>query len=293
VATCTYCFGELDKAKAQCPHCYLLNRVDGSGANTIGKTVRLSRVKNTVSDQRIATGPWDGVLGGGLVITSVVLIGAEPGSGKSTIALQIGHAIGRALARDVLYIAAEQDVGEVREMGDRLGLSVRGDDSDDSPIVLLPCLGDFEGLAQFDNILDEMKPAAVVLDSLPGLVGADHAVAVLLAKTLKKYASKIRAPFLIIDHVTKGDDFAGLKALQHEVDVLLTMRVLTDGTCNCGHESHEHKHGLMECEECGEGECNGYSGPRVLACEQKNRFGPVPAAITLDMTARGLREQIL
>jgi DNA repair protein RadA/Sms len=278
---CQFCNKKLVKNKSQCPSCYGINRLDGGGS--MGKTIRLSEAVDA-SVNRIQCGFWDKVLGGGIVTTSVILIGAEPGTGKTTMALQMADAIIEFYKheRDVLYIGAEQATGEIKATGVRLNLANMYN------IQVLPCMGDFSGLEQFDAILAELNPAAVFLDSLPGLVGSDHAVAVELAAALKRYASKGR-PILIIDHVTKGDDFAGLKALQHEVDVLLTMRTHTDGDCQCGHPASVHKSGLMACEEC-DGDCLGFSGTRTLACETKNRYGATPVAIELSMNQDGLRE---
>jgi predicted ATP-dependent serine protease len=280
---CSFCSAKLPERRAQCPVCFKINRLDGGG--TSGKTIRLSEAVDA-SISRIQCGFWDKVLGGGIVTTSVILIGAEPGTGKTTLALQMADEIVEFYKheREVLYIGAEQATGEIKATGTRLLLKNM------YWIQVLPCLGDFSGLEQFDSILQEMNPAAVFLDSLPGLVGSDQAVSVELAAALKRYASKGR-PILIIDHVTKGDDFAGKKALQHEVDVLLTMRVHTDSLCACGHDSAMHKNDIMECKACEPEECLGYSGTRTLACETKNRYGKTPCAIELDMTETGLHEQ--
>lgn len=245
---CKFCGCKMMKGKSRCNNC---------GQWTIGTTskdehvIRLSEAKD-VSVERYQTGPWDDVFGGGIVKTSAVLIGAIPGAGKSTISLQIADAICEFTKRDILYIAAENHEGEIKSYAERLQIK------NTYNIVILPSLGNYEGLHHFDSIIDKYKPAALFLDSVVGLVGQDHDSALGICKVLKGYSVRLNSPVMIVDHVNKQEDFAGLMALQHEVDVLLTLFV-------------DEKTGL-----------------RTLACPVKNRFGRTPAEIDLLMTERGL-----
>jgi DNA repair protein RadA/Sms len=205
--------------------------LDGADADN---TILLSNVKggNTV---RIQTGPWDPCFGMhytrerrigrnghfiddggpvyGLVKTSTTLIGGEPGAGKTTMALQICDGIANTTQREIIYVGAEQAAKEIRDTFDRLRLK-------NHHLMRIVPLGSDANIAQ---ILLTRRPCAAVFDSLPGL-GLDAEEGVSFCKALKGYAVELEAPILVIDHVTKADNFAGLKALQHEVDTLVTLR---------------------------------------------------------------------
>lgn len=246
---CKSCGSKMMKGKSRCNNC---------GQWHIGPSdkqehvVRLNEAKD-VSVERYLTGPWDEVFGGGIVKTSAVLIGAIPGAGKSTISLQIADSICEQTKRDILYIAAENHEGEIKSYADRLQIK------NQEKMLILPSLGNYEGLHHFDSIIEKYKPAAMFLDSVIGLVGQDHDSALMICKVLKGYSVKSQSPVMIVDHVNKQEDFAGLMALQHEVDVLLTLLV------------------------------DERTGIRTLACPVKNRFGRTPVEIDLIMTEQGLK----
>jgi hypothetical protein len=132
---------------------------------------------------------------------------------NTTMALQICDGIANTTQREIIYVGAEQAAKEIRDTFDRLRLK-------NHHLMRIVPLGSDANIAQ---ILLTRRPCAAVFDSLPGL-GLDAEEGVAFCKALKGYAVELEAPILVIDHVTKADNFAGLKALQHEVDTLVTLR---------------------------------------------------------------------
>jgi DNA repair protein RadA/Sms len=204
---------------------------------------------------RLSTGigEFDRVLGGGVVPGSLVLLGGEPGIGKSTLLLQaaanMAHAIG-----PVLYSSGEESEHQIKSRGERL--SVGG-----APLYLLAetCL---------ERILEEIariKPSLVIVDSIqtvysmkfqsaPGSIGQ-----VREAATQLLFAAKGRnVPTFLVGHVTKDGNLAGPKALEHVVDTVLYFE---------GERHHSH---------------------RVVRAV-KNRFGAVSELGVFEMTSGGLR----
>jgi DNA repair protein RadA/Sms len=212
---CSRCNSELPPGMYQCPSCKAW-QVEGSATPVRPKSVLLSDVED-LDVKRLVSGPWDACLGGGLVRSSVTLIGGAPGAGKSTLALQIADGLSQHGRREVLYIAAEESPSEVRSRAKRLGVKRL------NRIACLEALGDPEALDDLLPVLESNTPVAVILDSLPGLLGTDLEAGVVLCKQFKAYASELDVPFIVIDHVTKAEDFAGLMALQHAVDTTVTL----------------------------------------------------------------------
>jgi DNA repair protein RadA/Sms len=204
---------------------------------------------------RLSTGigEFDRVLGGGVVPGSLILLGGEPGIGKSTLLLQaaahMAHAIG-----PVLYSSGEESEHQIKSRGERLSIG-------DAPLYLLAetCL---------ERILEEIpriKPALVIVDSVqtifslkfqsaPGSIGQ-----VREAATQLLFAAKGQnIPTFLVGHVTKDGSLAGPKALEHVVDTVLYFE---------GERHHSH---------------------RVVRAV-KNRFGAVSELGVFEMTASGLR----
>lgn len=182
-------------------------------ANVDG-TVILSKVQSA-EENRIDIGFFNPIVGGGLVRTSTVLIAGTPGAGKSTGMLQLAGLIAQLYApREVLYVAAEECLPEVRMRAERL--AIPGQDY----IRMVPAM---KGVDDLGGLILKYKPTAVVLDSLQGLATDDPSMQKQLCKISKEYAVEIEAPFLIISHVNKGGDIAGAEALQHEVDTTLLL----------------------------------------------------------------------
>src|SRR5438132_2588947 len=207
------------------------------------------------SHQRLTTGidEFDRVLGGGVVPGSLVLLGGEPGIGKSTLLLQaaanMAHAIG-----PVLYSSGEESEHQIKSRGVRLAV-------EQAPLYLLAetCL---------ERILEEIariKPALVIVDSVQtifsakfqsaqGSIGQVREAATQLLFTAKGH----NVPIFLVGHVTKEGSLAGPKALEHVVDTVLYFE---------GERHHSH---------------------RVVRAV-KNRFGAVSELGVFEMTSTGLR----
>ncbi len=206
------------------------------------------RVPTTIAE-------FDRVLGGGLVPASVVLVGGDPGIGKSTLLLQAGAALGRA-GREVVYISGEESVDQIRLRARRLGLT-------QSPMHLAAAtqLGDIlASLAQFP------KAALVVIDSIqtmwtegvdsaPGSVTQVRAAAFELIRAAKTQDFAL----MLVGHVTKEGNIAGPRVLEHMVDVVLHFE---------GDRGHQF---------------------RILR-GIKNRFGATDEIGVFEMTGSGLSE---
>lgn len=196
---------------------------------------------------------FDRVLGGGVVPGSLVLLGGEPGIGKSTLLLQAAANMARTVG-PVLYSSGEESEHQIKSRGERLGIG-------DAPLYLLAetCL---------ERILEEIariRPALVIVDSIqtvfslkfqsaPGSIGQ-----VREAATQLLFAAKGQnVPVFLVGHVTKEGSLAGPKALEHVVDTVLYFE---------GERHHSH---------------------RVVRAV-KNRFGAISELGVFEMTAHGLR----
>ncbi len=168
--------------------------------------------------ERVLTGiaELDRVLGGGVVRGSLVLIGGDPGIGKSTIILQAARALAE-VSGPVLYVTAEESSAQVKMRADRLGIATDG--------LLLWAETD---LSTVERQLDEVKPRALVIDSiqtvfLPDLESAPGSVAQVRecgARLLAIAKGRSIATFLV-GHVTKDGSLAGPRVLEHLVDTVL------------------------------------------------------------------------
>jgi DNA repair protein RadA/Sms len=202
--------------------------------------------------KRILSGPWDPCFGGGIVTTSTTLLGADAGAGKSTLCLQIADAIAGILERDVLYISVEMLRSEVR-MNFAKRLALKNLDK----IRVFSLVTDQSQLGQLEEIVKAVKPAAMFVDSISKLAQGDRDGEVMFATLMKKLSATYESPSVLIAHINKEGDLAGLQALQHEVDAVLSFHVEPDGT-------------------------------RILECPTKNRFGKTPIFVPFDMTEQGL-----
>ena len=197
---------------------------------------------------------FDRVLGGGLVPGSVVLLGGEPGIGKSTLLLQAGRGLA-AQDRDVLYASAEESAAQVRLRGERLGIR-------EGRLLVLPETDVSRIVAE----AEERRPAALIVDSIqavqqaglassPGTVSQVRAA----AAELTRFAKERNIPAILVGHVTKDGSLAGPKSLEHLVDAVVSI----------------------------EGERS--SSRRILRAT-KNRFGPVDEIALYEMRGEGLAE---
>lgn len=183
----------------------------------LSRPIKLSSVESH-TDRRLTTSSaeFDRVLGGGIVPGSVVLIGGEPGIGKSTLMLQQGIALAKR-GQVVLYVSGEESPQQTKMRADRLAVS-------SEQFYLLP----ETNLDAILNAIDEVKPALVVIDSIqttfkpafesaPGSISQVRECALELITLAKKSSTVV----FIIGHVTKEGYVAGPKTLEHMVDTLL------------------------------------------------------------------------
>ena len=216
------------------------------------------QLRDVVLEQgdRLATGigELDRVLGGGVVRGSLVLIGGDPGIGKSTLLLQAARALARARP-PVLYVSAEESTAQVKMRADRLGLAADG--------LLLWAETD---LTAVQAQIDDIKPQALIVDSiqtvfLPDLESAPGSVAQVreCGARLMTLAKGRGLPTFLVGHVTKEGTLAGPRVLEHLVDTVLYLE---------GEAHHAY---------------------RVLRAV-KNRFGSTNEIGVFEMAERGLIE---
>jgi DNA repair protein RadA/Sms len=199
---------ERERAVVRTPH---------RGALPVSRPRPLREVTlETASRLTTGLGELDRVLGGGVVPGSLVLIGGDPGIGKSTLLLQVAGALTR-VAAPVLYVTAEESTAQVRLRAERLGAAADG--------LLLWAEND---LTAVDAALDEVKPGALVVDSiqtvfLPTLESAPGSVAQVreCGARLMTIAKGRGLATFIVGHVTKDGAIAGPRVLEHLVDTVL------------------------------------------------------------------------
>lgn len=218
---CRYCQHKLPENKYRCKACGKWNYREEENSQSSKTTtepaevIRLSKVKPGVLT-RIQSGPWDYVFGGGVAQTSVCLLGGKRGAGKSTLFLQMAAAIAPIIApRPVVYMATEESKEQIKDRADRIGLTEKEQDA----IAIVPAMG---GLPNVNDILEKENPGFIFLDSLQGLAGESEDVALALARLMKEFAVKLKCPVVMSAHVNKSDDIAGLEAVQHVVDSVMT-----------------------------------------------------------------------
>jgi len=269
VFSCTACGAQSPQWIGRCPECGAWSTLveeraadappRGGAASAVSAApgssapVRLSEVA-AAAVPRIPTGitDMDRVLGGGLVPGSVVLVGGEPGIGKSTLLLQVAARLAERLG-SVLYVSAEESAQQVKMRADRLGASAPG-------LFFLP-------ETSLEAILEAATArtfGAIVVDSIQTIASGDSPAATgsvtqvrACAGTLQALAKTTGVPVFLIGHVTKDGTLAGPKTLEHLVDAVLSFE---------GERFHAH---------------------RVVRA-LKNRFGPVHELGIFEMTGAGL-----
>ncbi len=271
---CTSCGNESPKWMGRCPACGEWNtmveepKAARANAGGGGKSTSRSRAYIDASDARpqrlreidlshdnrfsIGIGELDRVLGGGMVAGSMILIGGEPGIGKSTLSLQIP-----LCCKDLktLYVSGEESPKQIKLRAERLG------GSEDDCFVLSETV--------LENILSqarEIQPALLIVDSIQtiyseALDSSAGSVSQVreCASSLLRYAKETGTPVILIGHITKDGTLAGPKVLEHIVDVVLQFEGDTKGAY------------------------------RILR-SIKNRFGSTDELAVFEMTGAGLRE---
>jgi len=265
VYTCTECGGQAPKWQGQCPQCNAWNTLVETVAETVSANryaalsqtsglQKLSEVEAAeVPRQPTGIAEFDRVLGGGLVPGGVVLIGGDPGIGKSTLLLQtLCHIGGR---QKVVYVSGEESAQQIAMRAKRLGL-------DASPLQLLAEIS----LERILATLQTHKPEVAVIDSIQtlyseALQSAPGSVAQVreCSAQLTRLAKQAGITVILVGHVTKEGSLAGPRVLEHIVDTVLYF----------------------------EGDPN--SSFRLVRAF-KNRFGAVNELGVFAMTEKGLRE---
>lgn len=223
---CTSCGADSPKWSGRCPVCGEWNtmveeRVSASKASLPSGSRRKSKPQTVNNIQaieepryRMPSEELNRVLGGGLVRGSLVLIGGEPGIGKSTLLLQNLLSI---RTKKVLYVSGEESATQLKLRADRIG---RGSDN-----VFIVCETSLENI---QSHLDELQPDILVVDSIQtiasdALESAAGSVSQVreCASALLKYAKETNVPVILVGHITKEGSLAGPKVLEHIVDTVL------------------------------------------------------------------------
>ncbi len=232
VYKCSNCGYTQPRWLGRCPECGEWNSLEeiiidrnavtpagrGSEAVEKQKPVGLASVK-AQENSRLSTGieEFDRVLGGGATKRSVILLGGEPGIGKSTLLLQTAASVAKAGAQ-VLYISGEESAAQIKERADRLELSSGG--------INILCTSRLEDSL---DALDSLNPAFVIIDSIQTIYSAEAGIVPGTVNQLKYCANefiawaKERDTVLIMTaHVTKEGTIAGPKSLEHMVDTVIS-----------------------------------------------------------------------
>jgi DNA repair protein RadA/Sms len=267
---CNQCGAEYTKWQGQCDACEAWNtlsefviapasagavkRSGYAGAVSQAQIVQLTDVAASAEARTtIGIGELDRVLGGGLVAGSVVLVGGDPGIGKSTLLLQVLGAIGARLKS--LYVSGEESLAQIAARAQRLGL----------PLDPLRCLAE-TCIERIVEIAQKDTPRVLVIDSIQTiwtetLTAAPGSVSQVResAARLVRFAKEAGTSVFLVGHVTKEGGIAGPRVLEHMVDAVLYFE--------------------------------GESGSRFRVLRAfKNRFGAVNELGVFAMSDKGLRE---
>ncbi len=226
IFTCSHCGAQFQKWTGRCLECGTWGTIEKSIATptsptkqsdpknfTAAKTVGMDEVvgKNVIR-KKIGIGELDRVLGGGMVPGSVILLGGEPGIGKSTLALQIS-----TLVSGCLYISGEESVEQIKLRGDRIKIK--------SPSLRLANETNVETIIA---TISGIKPSFVVVDSIQTIFSADAESDTGSPTQVRACATKLMqcakttgVPIIIVGQVTKDGAVAGPKTLEHLVDTVL------------------------------------------------------------------------
>lgn len=264
IYSCTECGGQTPKWQGQCPHCQAWNTLVEAIAEKavsrftpVSETAQVQNLSEVEAGEepRYSTGvaEFDRVLGGGLVHGGVVLLGGDPGIGKSTLLLQaLCH---MSATRNVLYVSGEESARQVALRAKRLALDAQA-------VHLLAEIR----LERIQSVLVERKPDIAVIDSIqtvysdvlqsaPGSVAQVRECAAQLTRLAKASGTCV----ILVGHVTKEGALAGPRVLEHMVDTVLYF------------------------------EGDTHSSFRLIRAF-KNRFGAVNELGVFAMSEKGLRE---
>jgi DNA repair protein RadA/Sms len=259
---CQNCGSHSPKWLGRCPNCgewnTLIEEIEEEAGDELSfgpsEPILYEEIKKA-KRERIKSGieELNSVLGGGIVLGSLVLIGGEPGIGKSTLLLQVSRDFA-VQGKKVLYVSGEESLEQIKIRGERLGIQ-------DGKLYLLA----ETNLERIIAHAGKLNPQIIVLDSVqtifssklsstPGTISQVREV----TNQVFRFAKKNHIPSFLIGHITKDGSLAGPKSLEHMVDVVLYFE---------GERDHSH---------------------RVLRA-LKNRFGPVSELAIFEMGSRGLQ----
>ena len=265
IHVCQACGYQTSKWLGQCPDCRAWGSlieeaaVSGSAPRGLGggvgsRPVPLAQVEGGERSRlKTGIGEFDRVLGGGLVPGMLILIGGDPGIGKSTLLLSALD--GLAAAGPVLYVSGEESARQTKLRADRLGIRAPG--------LQIFCETDAERVL---GVAEELRPKALAIDSiqtmhLPDVSSAPGSVTQLreVAGRMLRFAKTTEIPTFLVGHVTKDGAIAGPRVLEHLVDTVLYFE---------GDRGHAY---------------------RILRAH-KNRFGSVSEIGVFEMRGSGLCE---
>ena len=266
IFVCQNCAHQSRKWLGKCPECGEWNSLVEERAQPVKKgSARSNFSLRQVSalpfteiepqdDVRVPSGldEFDRVLGGGIVPGTLVLIGGDPGIGKSTLLLQVADRLSHS-GTTVLYVSGEESERQIKLRGERLRVEARN-------VYLLP----ETNLENIASEIDRIKPGVVIVDSIqtvfssllesaPGSVSQVREV----AQQFLVLAKNRGVPVFLIGHITKEGSLAGPKALEHIVDTVLYFE---------GERHHNHR----------------------IVRATKNRFGAANEVGVFEMTGSGL-----
>ncbi|GLI51613.1 DNA repair protein RadA [Tepidanaerobacter syntrophicus] len=221
---CQQCGAVLPKWMGKCPECNSWNSIveemivspAGSTHRTYKQPVSLNDIVYS-EEERILTsiGELDRVLGGGIVPGSLILVGGDPGIGKSTLMLQICGNLSKN--RKVLYISGEESEKQIKLRADRLGIN------NDAMYVMAE-----NNMDEIEAAISEIKPDIAIIDSIqtvyfPQISSGPGSVSQIREATVKclRLAKETGSAIFIVGHVTKEGSLAGPKLLEHMVDCVL------------------------------------------------------------------------
>ena len=242
VFVCRECGFDSPKWSGKCPSCGMWNTM-------VEKTIRAEKPSATTSLRKSASGLKEGtpqpetldtietteepridmrdaelnrVLGGGLVPGSIVLLGGEPGIGKSTLILQT---VMQLQGQKVLYVSGEESARQIKMRADRLANSQQPTANSQREALLVLCETSLENIY---TQIKEVQPTIVVIDSIQTISSeyVESSAGSLTqvrecAASLLKFAKESGTPVLLIGHITKDGTIAGPKILEHIVDAVL------------------------------------------------------------------------
>jgi len=251
---CADC-GEWNTLAEEAPETVFSSKHDLSGGGRVIRFEPLDAPGEKLVRRATGLAEFDRALGGGLVPGSAILMGGDPGIGKSTLLLQTAAAIARTGA-DAVYISGEEATGQVRMRAERMGLA-------DAPIRLAAATSVRDILT---TLAQMAPPALLVIDSIQTMhsdqiEGAPGTVSQVRASAFEliRYAKENGVALVLVGHVTKDGSIAGPRVLEHMVDVVMAFE---------GERSHQY---------------------RILR-GIKNRFGPVDEIGVFAMAGQGLEE---